>query len=60
LNAWSREVEARRALLAKEKAFTRLRDEISQERRDLPWVKIDKDGLTYTMAWLKLRDAYAV
>lgn len=36
-------LDARRALLAKEKEFTRLRDELSQERRDLPWVKIDKD-----------------
>ena len=28
--------------LVKEKAFTRLRDQLSQERRDLPWVKVDK------------------
>ena len=28
--------------LAKEKEFTRLRDHLSQERRDLPWVKVDK------------------
>ena len=28
--------------LAKEKEFTRLRDQLSQERRDLPWVKVDK------------------
>jgi predicted dithiol-disulfide oxidoreductase (DUF899 family) len=33
------------ALLAKEKEFTRLRDELSRQRRDLPWVKVDK---TYT------------
>lgn len=35
--------------LAKEKELTRLRDQLSQERRDLPWVKVDKpyifDGL---------------
>jgi predicted dithiol-disulfide oxidoreductase (DUF899 family) len=36
---------ARRTLLEKEKAFTRLRDELSQARRDLPWVRVDK---TYT------------
>jgi predicted dithiol-disulfide oxidoreductase (DUF899 family) len=28
--------------LATEKEFTRLRDQLSQERRDLPWVKVDK------------------
>jgi len=36
-------VEARQALLAKEKEFTRLRDELAAERRRLPWEKIDKD-----------------
>lgn len=34
---------ARKALLAKEKEFTRLRDELSRERRELPWEKVDKD-----------------
>jgi predicted dithiol-disulfide oxidoreductase (DUF899 family) len=34
---------ARKALLTKEKKFTRLRDQLSQERRHLPWVKVDKD-----------------
>ena len=29
-------LKARRQLLAKEKEFTRLRDELSQARRDLP------------------------
>jgi len=28
--------------LAKEKEFTHLREQLSQERRDLPWVKVDK------------------
>lgn len=44
-NIVSREewIEARKAHLAKEKAFTRLRDELSAERRALPWVKIDKE-----------------
>ncbi|MEM7531509.1 MAG: thioredoxin family protein [Chloroflexota bacterium] len=35
-------LEARKALLAKEKEFTRLRDQLSQEQRSLPWVKVDK------------------
>ncbi len=35
-------IEARKALLAREKALTRLRDEISAERRALPWVLIEK------------------
>ena len=35
-------LEARRALLQKEKEFTRLRDQLNQERRDLPWEAVDK------------------
>jgi predicted dithiol-disulfide oxidoreductase (DUF899 family) len=35
-------VAARKRLLAKEKEFTRLRDQLSRERRELPWEKIDK------------------
>src|SRR6202140_4731827 len=34
---------ARTAFLAKEKEFTRLRDELSRQRRELPWVKVEKD-----------------
>ncbi len=34
---------ARKELLSKEKKFTRLRDELSAERRELPWVKVEKD-----------------
>ena len=33
---------ARKLLLAKEKEFTRLRDELSQARRDLPWEPVSK------------------
>jgi predicted dithiol-disulfide oxidoreductase (DUF899 family) len=33
---------ARKAHLAKEKEFTRLRDRLSAERRELPWVKVEK------------------
>jgi predicted dithiol-disulfide oxidoreductase (DUF899 family) len=38
-NRW---LEARKQLLKKEKEFTRLRDELSQQRRDLPWEAVDK------------------
>jgi len=36
-------LEARRVLLDKEKALTRQRDALSDERRSLPWVKVEKD-----------------
>ncbi len=35
-------LQARKALLAEEKEFTRARDALSARRRSLPWVKIDK------------------
>src|SRR5207248_2521569 len=35
-------LKARKKLLAKEKEFTQLRDQLSAERRNLPWVKVDK------------------
>src|SRR5712692_12091361 len=35
-------VSARKQLLAKEKEFTRLRDQLSQQRRELPWERVDK------------------
>lgn len=35
-------LSARKKLLAKEKEFTRLRDELSRERRELPWEKVEK------------------
>jgi len=34
---------ARKALLAKEKEFTRLRDELARQRRDLPWEAVAKE-----------------
>lgn len=52
-DAW---MAARTAFLAKEKAFSRLRDELSRERRALPWERVDKDyafdgpGGTVTLA----------
>ena len=36
-------LQARKSLLAKEKEFTVRRDQLSQERRELPWVQIDKE-----------------
>lgn len=36
-------IEARRALLADEKALTRRRDELARRRRELPWVKVEKE-----------------
>jgi predicted dithiol-disulfide oxidoreductase (DUF899 family) len=33
---------ARKELLEKEKQLTRLKDALSQQRRDLPWVKVEK------------------
>ena len=35
-------IEARKELLAEEKQFTRLRDELSRSRRDLPWEAVTK------------------
>ena len=35
-------LEARKALLAKEKAATHLLDELRAQRRALPWVKVEK------------------
>src|ERR687897_1207775 len=36
-------LKARRKHLAKEKEFTRLRDQLSRERRELPWELVEKD-----------------
>src|SRR5262245_32404506 len=38
--AW---LAARRKLLAEEKRFSRLRDQLAQKRRNLPWVQVEKD-----------------
>jgi predicted dithiol-disulfide oxidoreductase (DUF899 family) len=51
---------ARRAHLAKEKEFTRLRDELSAERRALPWTRVEKryafEGLEGTQTLAELFD----
>ena len=36
-------LEARKELLAKEKEFTRARDELTQQRQDLPWEAVEKE-----------------
>jgi predicted dithiol-disulfide oxidoreductase (DUF899 family) len=36
---------ARKALLAKEKEFTQLQDKLNEERRALPWVRVEKEYL---------------
>lgn len=38
--AW---LAARKQLLVKEKEFSKLRDQLNQQRRDLPWVKVEKE-----------------
>jgi predicted dithiol-disulfide oxidoreductase (DUF899 family) len=50
-------LQARKRLLAKEKEFTRLRDELSRQRRELPWERVEKqyvfegtDGTRKTLA----------
>jgi len=39
-NEW---IEARKALMASEKELTQAREALSRQRRELPWVKVDKD-----------------
>jgi predicted dithiol-disulfide oxidoreductase (DUF899 family) len=39
-NEW---VEARKKLLIQEKEFTRVRDQVSAQRRELPWVKVETE-----------------
>jgi predicted dithiol-disulfide oxidoreductase (DUF899 family) len=38
-------IDARKRFLAEEKAFTRARDRLSEQRRDLPWERVDKEYL---------------
>lgn len=46
-------LEARRALLVKEKEMTRMRDRVNAARLALPWVKVDKDYVFDTPAGAK-------
>jgi predicted dithiol-disulfide oxidoreductase (DUF899 family) len=53
-------IDARRQLLAKEKEFTRARDALSQQRRELPWERVDKNYLfTGADGTLTLGDLFA-
>jgi predicted dithiol-disulfide oxidoreductase (DUF899 family) len=36
-------IKARKDLLTKEKEFTYTRDKLNQNRRELPWVRVDKE-----------------
>ena len=36
-------LEARREFLREEKEFTRMRDRLAARRRELPWVKVEKN-----------------
>src|SRR5215813_2832700 len=36
-------IEARKALMAREKELTQAREAVSEQRRNLPWVKVDKN-----------------
>src|SRR5215831_11301545 len=36
-------IEARKKLLVQEKEFTRLRDQLSKQRRELPWESVDEE-----------------
>ena len=46
-------LKARKAHLKNEKALTRMRDIVSAERRELPWVKVDKEYVFDTPAGKK-------
>ena len=40
---------ARRELLAREKALTRMRDQVAEERRALPWVRVQEDYVFHSV-----------
>ena len=43
-------LKARTAFLAKEKEFTRLRDEVNRQRREMPWERVDQQYVFETRA----------
>ena len=45
--------QARKAHLKNEKALTRMRDLVARERRELPWVKIEKEYVFDTLVGKK-------
>jgi predicted dithiol-disulfide oxidoreductase (DUF899 family) len=53
-------IEARKALLAREKQLTYQHDDLARERREMPWVKIEKDYVFDTVVGKKsLGDLFA-
>jgi predicted dithiol-disulfide oxidoreductase (DUF899 family) len=53
-------IAARKELLKREKEITRMRDRVGAERRNLPWVKIEKDYVfDTTNGRVKLADLFA-
>lgn len=53
-------LQARKALLEQEKAFTRQHDELSRKRRELPWVKVEEDyGFDGPQGRVTLSDLFA-
>jgi predicted dithiol-disulfide oxidoreductase (DUF899 family) len=53
-------IAARKQFLAKEKELTRLRDELSRERRTLPWEKVEKHyEFDWTQGKVALADLFA-
>jgi predicted dithiol-disulfide oxidoreductase (DUF899 family) len=46
-------IEARKELLAKEKVLTADRDRLAEDRRELPWVKVEKTYIFDTRAGKK-------
>ena len=55
--AW---LQARKALLAKEKEFTKLREQLNRERRALPWVEVNKNYIfAGESGSVSLRDLFA-
>jgi predicted dithiol-disulfide oxidoreductase (DUF899 family) len=49
-------IDARKRLLIKEKEFMRLRDQLSQQRRDLPWEAVEKESSTDRMGGKRSRN----
>ena len=45
---------ARKAHLKNEKALTRMRDLVARERRELPWVKLEKEYVFDTLEGKKI------
>ena len=52
-------IEARKALMEKEKAHMRVSDELARQRRELPWVKVEKNYVFDTPAGTRTEDCGA-